>query len=772
MNYRFNPNLGNNNFKQNPNFSNGGDFGGGGGDDDNNNSKLIKILTTALIAIVVIFFVVFPLMVRGALPIINHLAGMPDLSILENYNPVGSIEVYDYQNKFVGVLQGKEDRQVVKLNQISPYAIQAVLAAEDSDFYKHKGFSITSTSRAMLTNLKAGKVVQGGSTITQQMVKNLFINEDERYKRTFSRKVVELLIALEVENRFSKDKILEVYLNQVYFGNLAYGIERAAQRYFSKPSAQLSIEESAYLASLLTAPSELSKNLKAAMERQKYVLKKMYENGYINKTQYEKAAKAKVNFRYSRGNLALFPHYFSYVEQLLAQRFNRNELQTQGFKVYTGLDPKAQVIAEQMLEEGIKNAAYGINQGALVSIDIPSGEVRALVGGVGNFWEHQYNRAIHPHTIGSAFKPFIYLTAFMRGVVDPSTIVEDEEIKIPDSSQDEGYWIPKNFDDEYHGPISVKAAIVFSRNVPAVKVAMKTGMSHIIDTAKLAGIKTEMQPLLSLALGSQAFSPIEVADAYSTLARGGVHIDPIIIRKIVDAKGKVVEENKPVAKNSLPERYVDQLVNIMQDVVEYGTGSMAKIPDRPAAGKTGTADGSRDTWFIGFTTDYVTAVWCGNEHNKEVASSYATGGATPAWVWREYMVKLYEARPKAPKSFAYSEEYRLIAIDPLTGLLANEYTPNPVYKRFKPGTEPKESAPVPDVDKIKTRTKKENKFYELDSKVSKEDKDLRTAVMLNKQEKSPENGKVLTTSPPSPKPKPIKTAPTESPINERAYSEE
>ncbi len=743
MNFRFNPNLGNYRNPQEPPRQ--GSPGGGDGND-----KLIKILTMVLVGILLFFFIVVPLVVRGALPVVNRIVGMPDLSILDDYHPIGSIEVYDYQDKFVGVLQGKEDRQVVKLNQISPYAIQAVLAAEDSEFYKHGGFSLSSTARAMMSNMKAGRVVQGGSTITQQMVKNLFINEDERYKRTISRKVVELLISLEVESRYPKDKILEVYLNQVYFGNLAYGIERASQRYFSKPSSQLNIEEAAYLASLLTAPSQLSKDLKAAMQRQKYVLSKMLENGYISKKEYEKASKAKLNFRYTKGNFALFPYYFSYVEQLLAKRFNRNELQTIGLKIYTGLDPKAQVLAEQMLEEGIKSAASGINQGALVSIDIGTGQVRALVGGVGNFWEHQYNRAVNVHTIGSAFKPFVYLTAFMKGVVDPSTVIEDEEIRIPDSSLPSGYWIPQNFDEEFHGPITVKAAIVYSRNIPAVKVAMKTGIPNIIDTAKLAGIKTEMQPLLSLALGAQAFTPLEVADAYSTLARGGVHIEPIIIRKIVDTKGKVLEDNKAVTKNSLPERYVDQLVNILQDVVEYGTGAMAKIPNRPAAGKTGTADGSRDTWFIGFTTDYVTAVWCGNEKNREVGSSYATGGATPAWVWREFMTKYYEARPKPAKGFSFSEEYKLVAIDPLTGLLANEYTPNPVYKRFKPGTEPKDAAPVPEADKIKTRDKNDNKFYDLEKNVSKEDRDLKEASQL----KNPESASQAAT--PTPKPKVFK----------------
>ncbi len=694
-----------------------------------------KALATKIIFAIFLIFIAVPMTTRLMIPVMAFAMGAPDLSILEDYQPIGSIEIYDYRDNFVGVLQGKEDRQVVKLSQISDYAKQAVLAAEDSEFFHHSGFSLSSVMRALATNIKAGRVVQGGSTISQQMVKNLFIKEDERYKRTMSRKILELLIAFQVEGKYSKEKILEIYLNQVYFGNLAYGIERASQRYFSKPSSKLNIEEAAYLAGLLTAPSYLSQNLEPAMKRQRYVLDKMYEHGYISKADYDKAKAAKINFKRSQGNLALFPYYFSYVEQELTKRFNRNDLKSKGLKVYTGLDPQAQELAQRALETGIANAAAGINQGAIVTLDLETAEIRALVGGVGNYWQYQYNRAINPHTIGSAIKPFVYLTAFMNGVVDPSTVIEDEPIKIPDVSQAGGYWRPTNFDDEFHGPITVRAALIFSRNIPAIKVAMKTGMKNIIDTAHKAGIKSEMQPLLSLALGAQAFTPLEVANAYSTFARGGVRIDPILIRRITDSQGRVLELNKAVAKNSLPEIHVAQLVNIMEDVVKFGTGAMAQMPNRVMAGKTGTADGSRDIWFIGFTTDYVTAVWCGNERNKEVLSRYATGGSTPAWIWKEYMTQLYEAEPKPSRAFTFSSNYNLVAIDPLTGLLANEYTPNPVFKRFAPGTEPTEHAPVPEVDKLKPR--EDENFAPLKKKLSKEDKQLKTINALGDSSDKP-----------------------------------
>lgn len=681
---------------------------------------------------VILLIILSPFLLRLSLPILNKILGAPKLSILEDYQPIGSIEIYDYKDNFVGVLQGKEDRQVVKLSQISDYMKQAVLAAEDSDFFHHSGFSFTSILRAMVTNLKAGRIVQGGSTISQQMVKNLFIKEDDRYKRTFSRKILELLIAFEVEARYSKERILEIYLNQVYFGNLAYGIERASQRYFSKPASKLNIQESAYLAGLLTAPSYLSAHLDDALKRQRYVLEKMFDNGYISKADYDKALNTELKFQPSKGNLSLFPYYFSYIEQELAKRFSRNDLKSMGLKVYTGLDPVAQRLAKQSLNLGVTNAAAGINQGALVTIDVETAQIRALVGGVGDFWQYQYNRATNIHTIGSGFKPFTYLTAFKNGVIDPSSIIDDSPLSIPDVSSATGYWRPHNFDDEFHGPMTARAALIFSRNIPTIKVAMRTGIKNIIETAHAAGIKTEMRPLLSLALGAQAFSPLEVATAYSTFARGGVRIDPILIRKITDAHGKVLEINEPVPVSSLPEHHVAQLVNILEDVVRMGTGGLARIPGRTMAGKTGTADGSRDIWFTGFTPDYVTTIWCGNENNKEVLSRYATGGSTPAWIWREYMTKYYEAKPRPNRKFHFSDDYKLIAIDPLTGLLATKYTPNPVFKRFVPGTEPTEASPVPDISKIKERDSKKH-FFSLKRKISDEDKQIKTVKDLREE---------------------------------------
>ncbi len=665
----------------------------------------LKVLLITFLVLVV----ALPIIFWFSIPLINRAMGVPDLKVLEDYQPIGSIELYDYQDNFLGVLQGKEDRQVVSLNQMSEYAVKAVLAAEDNQFFRHHGFSLMGFSRAISKNIAAGKIVQGGSTLTQQMVKNLFINEDERFKKSYKRKVVELLISLEVERKYSKEKILETYLNQVYFGNLAYGLERAAQRYFSKPASKLTLVEGSYLASLLTAPSYLSQELDKAKDRQAWVLKRMLELGYITQDEYKEATEAELKFDRSAGSLSKHPYYFTYIEQQLKQRFTNKELRTLGLKVYTSLDPKAQVQANKYLTTGVRNAAYGIDQGALVTIDVDTAQVRALVGGVGDFWKHQYNRAVNDHTIGSGFKPFVYLTAFMQGIVDPDSMIEDTPLAIEDKYTHD-IWTPQNFDHEFHGPITVKAALIFSRNIPAIKIASRAGLENIIETARTAGLDSKMKPYLPLALGAFAFSPLEVANAYSTLARGGIRIDPIVIRYIKDADGRIRERNVPTPVDALPQRDVATLVEVMRDVVKYGSGALANIPGRDIAGKTGTADGARDIWFTGFTPDTVTTVWAGNDRNKEVASRYATGGSTPAWIWREYMKSYYRVHPQPATSFLFTNYYREYEIDPLTGLLANEYTPNPVMRKFIPGTEPKEYAPIPNSPDIRSR--KQNIFQE------------------------------------------------------------
>lgn len=579
----------------------------------------------------------------------KELRQMPDISALERYDPIEAIQVYDLYDHLVCTVEGDEDRRVVPLSLVSTQMQQAMLAAEDHHFYEHHGINVSSIVRASLANLHAGRVVEGGSTITQQLVKNLFFSEGQR---TFSRKIKEAFLSLEVEYRYPKEKILELYLNQVYFGNGAYGIERAASRYFSKTAASLSLAESAFLAGLVKAPSELAvpANRKLAIARQREILDKMVEYGYVTRQQADAGKGQKLVFKKNIDPLHKYPYYISYVLEQLRDRFSQSEMRRQGLRVYTNLDPAAQEAAERTLTESIKKAPKGVSQGALASVLVSDGSVVALVGGVGDFWKNQWNRATNPHTAGSSFKPFVYLAGLIKGTITPNSLIEDDPITIkqgwglPD-------WSPKNFDHKFMGKITVRKALTLSRNVCSVRIAQKTGIENVIETARLAGITAKLDPNLSLSLGSSAVSPLDMAGAYATFARGGVAIKPRLIRRIEDNKGQVIEVFEPRVDKVFQTEPVAELLDIMQDVVKFGTGTMARLKDRPVAGKTGTADEAKDIWFIGFTPDMVTAVWGGNDENLPIPGHFVTGGTVMAKIWRLYNEAYYEKHPTPAGTF-------------------------------------------------------------------------------------------------------------------------
>jgi penicillin-binding protein 1A len=579
----------------------------------------------------------------------QQMRDIPDISILERYEPIEAIQVFDRHDKLVCTVEGDEDRRVVSLNQIAPQMQQAMLAAEDHHFYEHHGINPVSILRAFFVNLQARQVREGGSTITQQLVKNLFFEDSGR---NMARKVKEAFIAGEIERRYSKDKILEMYLNQVYFGNGAYGIERAASRYFDKSAASLDLAEAAFLAGLVKAPSELANpnNRQVAINRQKEIINKMVEYGYITQKQADAAKKETLKFKRGYNPLQKYPFYISFVLEQLRKRFSQAEMRKQGLRVYTNLDPQAQAAAEKALADGIAKAPKGVSQGALAAVQVKDGSVIALVGGVGNFWKNQWNRATNPHTAGSAFKPFVYLTAFVKGTFHPDSVIDDSPITI---KQGWGLplWQPKNFDHKYMGHITVRKALTLSRNVPAVKIAQKVGVDSIIETARLAGISSKLDPNLSLALGSSAVSPLELAGAYATFARSGVSIRPQVIRKIENTRGQVIETFEPLYDKAFDAEPVAELVSVLQDVVQRGTGTQAILPDRPVAGKTGTADAGKDIWFAGFTPDTVAVLWGGNDDNLPIPGQNVTGGTVMARIWKNFMLAYYEKHPTEPGKF-------------------------------------------------------------------------------------------------------------------------
>jgi 1A family penicillin-binding protein len=574
---------------------------------------------------------------------------LPDIATLEHYDPIQAIQIFDRYDHLVCLVEGDENRQMVPLGEIAIVMQRSMLAAEDHHFFEHHGINVMSIMRAIMANVQAGHVVEGGSTITQQLVKNLFFAESGR---TYNRKLKEALLAFAIEQRYSKAKILELYLNQIYFGSNAYGIERAAARYFNKSALKLNLAEAAFLAGLVKAPSELGNpnNRAQAIARQHEILDKMVEYGYVTKNQKAAALKTKLVFRNGANPFSHYPYYISYVLQVLHEKYSENELRKQGLKIYTNLDPKVETIAENTLSEAIKHTPKGVSQAALVSISVADGAVLALVGGVGDFWKNQFNRATNPHTVGSSFKPFVYLTAFLEGLATPDTTIDDSPLVVhqgwglPD-------YIPKNFDHKFYGRITVRKALALSRNIPALRMAQKVGINNVVETARQAGVRSKLDPNLSLALGSSAVSPLDMAGAYSTFARNGVVIKPSVIRRIESNKGQVLEISNEPKTRVFPPEPVAELIDVLQDVVKYGTGTQAKLADRPVAGKTGTADEGKDIWFIGFTPDLVTAVWGGNDENLPISGHNVTGGVVMAKIWQQYAQAYYKTFPTPPGSF-------------------------------------------------------------------------------------------------------------------------
>lgn len=566
-------------------------------------------------------------------PMSWFFATMPEISSVEHYKPFQSIQLFDRNDQPITTLSGDEDRIFVPLNRISRHMKQAVVSAEDRRFYEHGGADISSMVRAALANLSAHRIVEGGSTISQQLVKNLYFNSAER---SMARKARELVLAIQLEQRCSKDKILEMYLNQVYFGRGAYGIEMAAQRFFGKSADRLNINESAFLAGMVKAPSTLSRaaNITAALQRRNEILVRMKDDGYMSQQELQRWKAQKLKFRKRANHLARYPYFVSYVIEQLENQLKVDLRSVDGLKVFTHFDPIVQTAGEKALTTGIKKAPRGINQGALVTVDVKTGGILAMVGGVGPFMKHQWNRAVSGHTAGSSFKPFVYLAAFEKGVLKPQDEIEDEPITIAQKVGED--YEPKNFDDKFYGTLPVKTALAMSRNTCAIRVAQMAGIDKVISVARRAGITSRLDPYISLALGSASVSPLEISGAYACFVRNGVYIKPSLFRRIEDADGNVVREFRIRSERRMRAAPVAQLRECLKAVVNEGTGARARIPGLNVIGKTGTADGATDVWFVGATPTEVTAVWGGTDKPVHKENNYITGGNLMAVIWKNH----------------------------------------------------------------------------------------------------------------------------------------
>ncbi|HZG39430.1 MAG TPA: penicillin-binding protein 1A [Nodosilinea sp.] len=556
---------------------------------------------------------------------------LPDVRVLRNYVPSETSYVYDINGTLLDSLHDEANREVIDLDEMSPHLKRAVLAVEDSYFYSHNGINPSSVGRALLANAEAGSTVEGGSTITMQLVKNLFLTPE----RAISRKVAEAVLALRLEQIFSKNEILEMYLNQVYWGHNNYGVETAAQSYFNKSARDLNLPEAAMMAGLIQAPETYSPfhNYQSTKQRQAVVLNRMRQLGWITPEEEVAARDAPLlvgeikSFRSS-----ISPYVTEAAVEELKQRFGNEAVLKGGMRVQTTVDLGMQQMAEATVQRHNARIRNVADQMALVAIDPRTHFVKAMVGGV-DYRQSQFNRAIQAYRQpGSAFKPFVYYAAFATGRYTPASSVADTPVSYPDGYR---YYSPKNYDGSFMGNIPIRTALEMSRNVPAVKLGQAVGVNQIIELCRTLGISSPMQPVTSLPLGAVDLTPMEMAGAYATFASNGWYSEPTFIVQVSDSSGNVLLENTPRPQLVLDPWAAASLTDVLQGVIARGTGTAAQI-GRPAAGKTGTTDSQRDVWFVGYVPQLSTAVWIGNDNYTPMRGG-TTGGTYAAPVWKDFM---------------------------------------------------------------------------------------------------------------------------------------
>lgn len=542
--------------------------------------------------------------------------------------------------------RGVTGGEAMMLGEMSPYIPMAVIAIEDRRFQSHFGFDPIGFTRAMVTNLFSGRLAQGGSTLTQQLAKNLFLKPE----RTFERKVQELILAVWLETKYSKDEILELYLNRVYFGSGAYGVDAAARRYFQKSARDVSLAEAAIIAGLLKAPSRLSpaKNPQLAKERAQLVLAAMRREGFVTRNETSRALsmKPKKAKRYWSGS----QHY---VADLVMKELPGLIGNLQGNVIVdTTIDLKLQTLAGKIISDTLskRGKKLDVSQGALIALDA-NGAIRAMVGG-NEYADSQFNRATDAmRQPGSAFKPFVYLTALEQGAT-PSSIRVDAPVKI-------GNWTPRNYDKKYRGDVTLTTALAKSLNTIAAQLTMEVGPNAVVTTARRLGINSKLQQNASIALGTSEVNLMELTGAYAPFANGGYRVTPHIIKRVKDINGNILFERKNAHSDQVVgARELGMMNTMLQQVVVAGTGKAARIKGWQVAGKTGTSQNSRDGLFVGYTANLITGVWYGNDDGKP--TNKMTGGSIPAQSWKKFMTAALENIPTADLPGNYISEISIV----------------------------------------------------------------------------------------------------------------
>lgn len=589
------------------------------------------------------------------------------------------------------------------LSDFPKHLRQAVLAIEDERYYSHFGIDLIGIARAIFENLRAGRLTQGGSTVTQQLAKNLFFTQE----RTVKRKIMDMLAAVSLERRLAKDKILEMYLNEVYLGQEGsvslHGFATAGRSFFGKDVKDLSISESALLAGMIQAPSSYSprRHSAKAQERRGVVLSKMRELGFITNAQFEAADLEPVNVIKENLHRRRAPHFVMAVQKSLTESLNMEAATLQGVTVFTGLDPDLQDCAEQAINKTLPvlekkfpkltrrgKTREGLQVG-LVSIEPFSGKIKAWVGGR-DFNKDQFDHVSQARRqIGSTVKPFLYLTALdgnlnQYRVATAISILTDEPIELDSATQT---WTPENFDHEYRGDVTLRYAVEHSLNIPAVQVVRRIGVSSLVSTLKSFGVAENIPPVPSLALGALDTTLENLTGGFAALANGGAFVKPRIYLSVVDAEGEAIDVKRAAEQRVASEPAVFVLTDILQGVVERGTAHSIRESgyQGPVAAKTGTSNETRDAWLEGFTPDLSTGVWVGYDDNRPIG---LTGGQLAAPIWAEYMKCVSSFR--TPERFVVPRGVIMVDIDPASGRRVTSACPEirPVREVFVEGTEP------------------------------------------------------------------------------------
>jgi len=566
------------------------------------------------------------------------------------YRPPLTTKVFDVRGRLVAELQNEENRaEIVSVSQIPRLTKIAFVSVEDERFYNHYGIDPEALVRAVVVNLAKGEKVQGGSTITMQLARNRFLT----LKKTFTRKLQEMIMSVRLERHYTKDEILGQYLNEIFFGGNIYGIASAAKYYYGKRVEDMSLAESAILAGMLPAPNKYSptngtRNYKT---RQRIVLQKMWQQGYITKEQALKAYLQPVKVVGKHEHVINAPYFVEHVKKELVDRFGWKRALSDGLRVFTTLDLDMQRVAETCFQEAAIFEKYPLDQypdlqGAMICLDPTDGTIKAMIGGR-DFSKYKFNRAtMARRQPGSAFKPFVFAEALHQGVM-PNTIVNDEPIRhlIPNSDE---YWEPRNYDGRYRGPVILSRAIEQSYNIVAIKLLERVGIERVVAMAKKLGIRSPLEPDLSLALGSSEVTLLEMASAYGCFANEGIQAEPRAITRVEDDNGEVVWESEFLEAEVLDERVAYLMTDMLLGVVQRGTGRVARVVGHEIAGKTGTTNDYADAWFIAFTPYLVVGTSFGFDSRKSLGEGQS-GGIVAAPVVGEFLKRHLQGMD--PKEF-------------------------------------------------------------------------------------------------------------------------